>query len=58
MFLTTPEHYRQQLVDRIPMGRLATAGDVAAAVRFLASTEAGYITGQTLTVCGGLTLGF
>jgi NAD(P)-dependent dehydrogenase (short-subunit alcohol dehydrogenase family) len=31
---------------------------VAAAVRFLASTEAGYVTGETLTVCGGLTLGF
>jgi NAD(P)-dependent dehydrogenase (short-subunit alcohol dehydrogenase family) len=38
MFLSTPEDYRQQLVDRIPMGRLATADDVAAAVRFLAST--------------------
>jgi 3-oxoacyl-[acyl-carrier protein] reductase len=58
MFLTTPEEFRQQLVERIPVGRMATADDVAAAVRFLASTEAGYITGQTLTVCGGLTLGF
>jgi 3-oxoacyl-[acyl-carrier protein] reductase len=58
MFLTTPEEFRQQLVERIPVGRMATADDVAAAVRFLASAEAGYITGQTLTVCGGLTLGF
>ncbi len=58
MFLTTPETFREQLVSRIPMGRMATPDDVAAAVRFLASSEAGYITGQTLTVCGGLTLGF
>jgi 3-oxoacyl-[acyl-carrier protein] reductase len=58
MFLTTPEEYRQHMVARIPVGRMATTDDVAAAVRFLASTEAGYITGQTLTVCGGLTLGF
>jgi 3-oxoacyl-[acyl-carrier protein] reductase len=58
IFLSTPEEYRQELTDRVPMRRLGTAADVAACVAFLASEEAGYVTGQTLTVCGGLTLGF
>ena len=35
------------------MGRLATTDDIAAAVLFLASADAGYITGQTLVVDGG-----
>ena len=38
----------------IPLGRLGTAGDVAAAVCFLASDEAAYITGQVLAVNGGM----
>jgi len=40
----------------IPWGRLGTPDDVAPAVVFLASDEAGYITGQTLSVAGGLTM--
>jgi 2-hydroxycyclohexanecarboxyl-CoA dehydrogenase len=40
----------------VPMKRLATPGDVAAAVAFFASDAAGYITGQTLSVSGGLTM--
>ncbi len=40
----------------IPFGRLATPEDIAPAVVFLASDEAGYITGQTLSVSGGLTM--
>jgi 3-oxoacyl-[acyl-carrier protein] reductase len=58
IFLSTPEEYRQEFTDRVPMRRLGTPADVAACVAFLASEEAGYVTGQTLTVCGGLTLGF
>ena len=40
----------------VPMKRLGKPEDVAAAVAFLASEEAGYITGQTLSVSGGLTM--
>jgi 2,3-dihydroxy-2,3-dihydro-p-cumate dehydrogenase len=44
---------RQRALDLIPMGRAATPADVAAAVLFLASEEAGFITGQVLSVNGG-----
>jgi 2-hydroxycyclohexanecarboxyl-CoA dehydrogenase len=40
----------------VPMKRLGEPNDVAAAVAFLASEEAGYVTGQTLSVSGGLTM--
>ena len=41
-------------VDRIPLGRLETPADVAGVVSFLASPDAGYITGQSIVVDGGL----
>ncbi len=41
------------MLTEIPMGRLASTDDIAAAVLFLASADAGYITGQTLVVDGG-----
>ena len=44
------------LSDEIPLGRFGTPGDVAEAVLFLASDRAGYITGQTLSVNGGLVI--
>jgi len=50
-----PEHTRRMLAA-IPLGRFATPEDVGWAVRFLASEEAGYITGQTLIVDGGQVL--
>ena len=45
---------RTGLVERIPLGRLGLPEDVAHAVTFLASREAGYITGETLHVNGGM----
>lgn len=47
---------KETLLKRIPLGSLGEPGDVAAAAAFLASAEAKYITGQTLTVDGGMTL--
>lgn len=46
----------EALVRSIPLRRLAQPADVAAAVAFFASDEAGYVTGQTLSVSGGLTM--
>ncbi len=45
---------RQQLIQHIPLGRLGQAEDIAAAVVFLASPGAGYITGTTVHVNGGM----
>jgi len=49
-----PEDVKQALLERIPLGRLGSVDDVAAAVRFLASDGAAYITGQVIHVNGGL----
>ena len=45
---------KEAMVNQIPLGRPGTAEDIAAAVVFLASDEAAYITGQTLHVSGGM----
>jgi len=49
-----PEAQRGKLMERIPLGRLGTPEDIADAVAFLASARAGYITGATLHVNGGM----
>ncbi len=49
-----PEAQREALLKQIPLGRLGLAEEVAAAVAFLASPQAGYITGTTLHVNGGM----
>jgi len=49
-----PEKVKEELVARIPLGRMAQDADIAAAVVFLASDEAGYITGHVLDVNGGM----
>ncbi len=49
-----PEKSRQELLGAIPLKRLGGVDDVAAAVAFLASDEAGYITGHVLNISGGL----
>jgi 3-oxoacyl-[acyl-carrier protein] reductase len=51
------EEFKQTAVKSIPLGRVGSPEDVASAVRFLASDEAGYITGHVLNVNGGLLMG-
>lgn len=48
------DEQRTQIAAQIPLGRTATANEIAAAVLFLASDEAGYITGHALRVNGGM----
>jgi 3-oxoacyl-[acyl-carrier protein] reductase len=50
------EAQREQLLGRIPAGHLGSGADVAAAVVYLASAEASYVTGQTLHVNGGMAM--
>ena len=52
----TPEK-RQELLDRIPIGRLGKPEDIAGAVCYLASEEAGFVTGVSLDVNGGMFAG-
>ncbi len=56
--LTTvlPEEARQQIIDDTPLGRIGNAEDIAAAVSFLASDDASFITGHVLSVDGGLAM--
>ncbi len=61
-FIVTPmtdkltDKQREAILARIPANRPGTAEEVAAAVAFLASNEAGYVTGQTLHVNGGMAM--
>lgn len=45
------------IIESVPVGRMGTPEDVAEAVSFFLSDAAGFITGQTLAVCGGITVG-
>jgi len=51
---TLSARQREQIVRRTPLGRLATVGDIVPVVRFLLSSEAAFITGETIVVDGGL----
>ncbi len=51
-----PEQVKEKMIGNIPMGRMGTSQEIAAAVAFLASSEASYITGQTLHVNGGMAM--
>ena len=56
MTAVLPEKAKEAILASIPMARLGAAEDVANAVAFLASDEAGYITGQVLAVDGGMSM--
>jgi 3-oxoacyl-[acyl-carrier protein] reductase len=62
-FIETPmtdvlgEEFKQNAAKQIPLGRVGSPADVAAAVAFLASDEAAYITGHVLNVNGGMLMG-
>jgi 3-oxoacyl-[acyl-carrier protein] reductase len=51
-----PDAQKEALNARIPMGRMGEGADIGAAVAYLASKEAGYVTGQTLHVNGGMAM--
>jgi 3-oxoacyl-[acyl-carrier protein] reductase len=53
---TLPDAQKEALNARIPMGRMGEGSDIGAAVAYLASREAGYITGQTIHVNGGMAM--
>lgn len=61
-FIATPmtdvlnEKQKESILSRIPAGRMGGPQDIAAAVIYLASEEAGYVTGQTLHVNGGMAM--
>jgi 3-oxoacyl-[acyl-carrier protein] reductase len=47
---------RESILSRVPAGRLGSPADIAAAVVYLTSDEAAYVTGQTLHVNGGMAM--
>jgi 3-oxoacyl-[acyl-carrier protein] reductase len=51
-----PDAVKTAVLSQIPLGRFGDPDDIAAAVAFLAGPEAKYITGQTLTVDGGMVM--
>lgn len=56
MTASLPEDVQDKYKERIPLGRFGTSEDVADVVAFLASDGAGYITGQTLRIDGGMVM--
>ncbi len=57
MTAALPEARRREILAAVPLGRMAAPEEVAAAVRWLASEEAGYLTGAVIPVDGGLGMG-
>ncbi len=56
LFATQPQKMRDALIGAIPMRRLARASEVADAILYFASDRASYVTGQVISVSGGLTM--
>lgn len=57
MIKTVPQDVFERMLKTIPLGRIGEPLDIANAVLFLASDEAAFITGQTIFVCGGRSIG-
>jgi acetoacetyl-CoA reductase len=57
MVEAVPDEIITDILDEVPLGRLAGPGEIGRCVRFLASDDAGFITGATLPVNGGLRMG-
>jgi len=57
MLAELTDDQRQAMLAVVPLGRLGEADEIAAAIHFLASDEAGYVTGSVLPVDGGLSMG-
>ena len=57
LFAADPERAARRLVH-VPMGRFAAAGEIAAAIAFLASDDASFITASTFLVDGGITAAY
>ena len=56
MTVQLPEDIKQKMLEMIPLGRFGSPEDVASVCIFLASEEAGYITGQTIVIDGGMVM--
>jgi NAD(P)-dependent dehydrogenase (short-subunit alcohol dehydrogenase family) len=57
MTAALPGERQQEILGQVPLGRYASAEEIAGVVRFLASDAAGYITGAVVPVDGGLGMG-
>lgn len=57
MSRSLPAHIRERILSSIPVGRPGQPIDVARTALFLCSPEAGYLTGQTIVICGGRSIG-
>ena len=53
MVAAVPDRVLEKIIERIPVGRLGKAEEIARAIRFLTDDDAGFITGSTLSINGG-----
>jgi 3-oxoacyl-[acyl-carrier protein] reductase len=58
MMSAVPDKLRERALRKSPLGRFAEPQDVAAAIAFLLGPDSAFVNGQTLTICGGATVGF